>query len=115
MSQSNTQKTKRTPDDQWIIEEMEKTKREVTNSFEKYRLNEAAQEIYDFIWHKFADIYLEEAKRRRAEAQKTLEAVLKDSLKMLHPLMPFVTEKIWQEGKDRFGSDSLIAAPWPKT
>ena len=81
---------------------------------DKYRLSEAAEEIYDFIWKRFANDYLEKTKDRREEAQKTLELVLQESLKLLHPFMPFVTEAIWQEGKERFDSPMLIIASWPK-
>jgi valyl-tRNA synthetase len=105
---------KRNNDDLWINKELKSCITKVSKSLDKYRLNEAAEEIYDFIWHKFADVYLEKAKGRRQEAQKTLEFVLQESLKLLHPFLPFVSEAIWQEGKDRFDSPILISAPWPK-
>ena len=105
---------KRNKDDNWIVKELKTTIRKVTRSLNGYRLNEAAEEIYDFIWHKFADVYIEKTKSRREDSQKTLELVLAQSLKLLHPFMPFVTEKIWQEGKDRFDSPNLISANWPK-
>ena len=106
-------RVKRNADDNLIVKELKATARSVSRLLDKYRLNEAANEIYDFIWHKFADVYLEKTKQRRPEAQKTLEYVLQESLKLLHPFMPFVTEKIWQEGIDRFDSPILISAPWP--
>jgi len=105
---------KRNKDDVQIINDLKKTVRKVTQLMNKYRLNEAAEEIYTFIWKRFASDYLEKTKPRREEAQKTLELVLRDSLKLLHPFMPFVTEVIWQEGKERFDSPTLITAPWPK-
>lgn len=105
---------KRNEDDNWIVKEIKITEKKVGRLLDKYRLNEAAEEIYDFVWHKFADIYLEKTKKRRVGAQKTLEFVLQESLKLLHPFMPFVTEKIWQEGKERFDSPTLISASWPK-
>ena len=52
------------------------TTKKVTKALNKYRLNEAAEEIYDFIWHKFADVYIEKAKSRRQEAQGVLEHVV---------------------------------------
>ena len=106
---------KRNEDDAQIVKDLRKTTRKVTQLMNKHRLNEAAEEIYTFIWKRFASDYLEKTKRRREESQKTLELVLQDSLKLLHPFMPFVTEVIWQEGKERFDSPILIAAPWPKT
>ena len=108
-------KAKRNEDDLEIIKHLKFTSKRVTKLLEKYRLNEAAEELYDFIWHKFADVYIEKTKGRREEAQKTLELVLQESLKLLHPFMPFVTEVIWQEGKERFDSPTLISAPWPKS
>jgi valyl-tRNA synthetase len=107
-------RAKRSKDDEWILKELKGVSAKVTKALDKYRLSEAAEEIYDFVWHKFADVYLEKTKTRRSEAQKTLEFILETCLKLLHPFMPFVTETIWQEGKDRFDSPTLISAPWPK-
>ncbi|MFC1626045.1 valine--tRNA ligase, partial [Patescibacteria group bacterium] len=99
------------PDDKWILSELNKTNIKVTKSLDEFRLNEAAEEIYDFIWHKFADVYIESTKTRRDEAQPTLLTVLNTSLKLLHPFMPFVTETIWQEAKNE---KLLINESWPK-
>ena len=117
LAESTAQKQKgksRNEDDKLIIKELKITTRKVTKLLGKYRLNEAAEEVYDFIWHKFADIYIEKAKQRRPLAQKTLDYVLQQSLKLLHPFMPYVTEVIWQVGKERFDSPLLISAVWPK-
>jgi valyl-tRNA synthetase len=100
-------------DDKNILKQLTQTSKKVTKLIEKYRLNEAAEELYDFFWNKFANDYLEKTKDRRDASQKTLEYVLQQSLKLLHPFMPFVTEKIWQEGKDRFDNPMLINALWP--
>jgi len=110
----NSGKKRNNEKDKQIVKELGSTVQKVTMFLDKYRLNEAAEEVYDFVWHKFAAIYLESTKTRRIEAQKTLEYVLQESLKLLHPFMPFVTEVIWQEGKSRFDSPTLITAPWPK-
>ena len=113
-SEPKGKRFKRNSDDILILKELKNTVRLVTKAYNKHRLNEAAEEIYGFIWNKFASSYLEKSKSRRKEAQKTLEIVLAQSLKLLHPLMPFVTETIWQEGKDRFDSPTLISSSWPK-
>jgi len=113
-SSPSGKRAKRNPDDELIIKELKKTQRRVSSLLDKFRLNEAAKELYDFVWHSLADVYLEKTKARRAEAQKTLEHVLRESLILLHPFMPFVTEAIWQEGKERFNSASLISASWPR-
>ena len=102
-------------EDKKIIKELKITTKRVTRLFDKYRLNEAAEELYDFFWNRFANDYLEKTKTRRSEAQKILEYVLQENLKLLHPLMPFVTEVIWQKGKERFDSSFLISATWPKS
>lgn len=113
-SEPKGKRLKRNSDDILILKELKNTIRLVTRAYNKHRLNEAAEEIYGFIWNKFASSYLEKSKSRRKEAQKTLETVLAQSLKLLHPLMPFVTETIWQEGKNRFDSPTLISSSWPK-
>ena len=101
-------------DDKEIVAELKSTKRRVTRLLENYRLNEAAEELYDFFWNRFANNYLEKSKSRRGEAQKILDYVLQESLKLIHPFMPFITEVVWQEGKERFDSSHLISAGWPK-
>jgi valyl-tRNA synthetase len=98
-------------DDGLILSELKQTIKNVSKDLDKFRLNEAAQEVYDFVWHKFADIYIEKTKDRREEAQPTLEKVLTDSVKLLHPFMPFVTEQIWHEMGNK---DLLISSSWPK-
>ena len=98
-------------DDGLILSELKQTIKNVSKDLDKFRLNEAAQEVYDFVWHKFADIYIEKTKDRREEAQPTLEKVLTDSVKLLHPFMPFVTEHIWHEMGNK---DLLISSSWPK-
>jgi len=91
------------------IKEMVKS---TTKNIEGYKFGVASENLYQFIWHEFADKYLEEFKQGNVSS-----AVLKNSfeilLKLLHPFMPFVTEEIW--GKVFLGNHSqLIIAPWPK-
>ena len=101
-------------DDKWIIKELNKTINKATSLIEKYKLSEASYEIYDFVWHKFADVYLEKVKDRKDEAFKTLSFVLKKSLQLLHPFMPFLTEEIWQIGFFKKEKVLLINSSWPK-
>ncbi|MBI2103802.1 valine--tRNA ligase [Candidatus Woesebacteria bacterium] len=105
-------------DDRKILAELKTTIKKVTKALDKYRLNEAAEILYDFFWNKFANEYLESTKDRRAAAQPILEFVLQQSLKLLHPFMPFVTETVWSFGmtqdKQRFDAPLLITASWPK-
>ncbi len=101
------------PDDKWILKELDKTTRRVTNFIEKYRFDLAAKEIYQFFWHKFCDKYIEMSKKRREEALPVLLKVLKTSLILLHPFIPFITEEIYQKlpVKDK---KSLMIEEWPK-
>lgn len=98
-------------DDKYILLELNKTIKKVTSLMEKYRLSEAVYQIYEFVWHKFADIYIEKVKTRREEAQPVLLYVLEESLKLLHPFMPFITEAIWEKLNK---TKPLIVFKWPK-
>jgi valyl-tRNA synthetase len=107
-----------TKEDRWILSELEKTVKSVTKSLETYRFHHAAESIYEFFWHKFCDKCIEDTKvriRKGAEsklaAQYTLDVVLKTSLKLLHPFMPFVTEAIWTGLEEK---EPLIISEWPK-
>jgi valyl-tRNA synthetase len=114
LSNRSSKRSAKNIDDEWILNELKSTIKKTTRDLDKYRLNEATEEIYDFVWHKFADVYLEKTKNRREEAQPILEKVLIDSLKLLHPFMPFVTEQIWSLGFARDKHDLLITSEWPK-
>ncbi len=96
-------------DDQWILEELRKTTEIVNEGLSTFRFNQSAEEIYEFIWHKLADVYLEKIKTRKNESLPTLIQVLKTSLKLLHPFMPFVTEAAYAE----IGEGLLINEDWP--
>jgi valyl-tRNA synthetase len=106
-------------DDKWILSELDKLIVSTSDNFDRYRLGQAAEEIYNFVWHKFADIYIEKVKNRKNEASPTLRRTLRDCLKLLHPFMPFVTEALWQELKSFKCLDqgttekTLIMAKWP--
>ncbi len=92
--------------DQWILSRWQQVKQEYTNHFVGYRFDLAAQTIYDFIWNEYCDWYLELSKpylnnsnTENSETQsvrKTLKLVLSEVLQVLHPVMPFITEEIWQ-------------------
>ena len=111
--EKKSKKGERNQDDREIREKLKKTTKKTTRLLEKYKLNEAAETVYSFLWNDFANDYLEKTKSRRQEAQPTLEYILQESLKLIHPFMPFVTEVIWQQEKERFDSPTLISASWP--
>lgn len=103
-------------DREYIAKFREKAK-DISKNIEDAKLNLAAEAIYDFFWHDYCDIYIERAKTRINEdqdknsAQYTLNLILRDSLKLLHPFMPFLTEAIWENlGEER----PLIITQWPK-
>ncbi len=82
--------------DKLILEKLKKTTDSVNKNIEQYKFGQALREIYDFFWHDFCDIYIEESKKNGPEQNKeTLFFVLAQSLKLLHPFMPFITEEIW--------------------
>lgn len=99
-------------DDKWILKELDKTSKTVTKNIENYRFDLAAEEIYQFFWHTFCDKYIEMSKKHRVEAQPTLLHVLKTSLILLHPFMPFITEEIYQKMPKH--DEALIIEKWPR-
>ena len=108
--------------DKWILEEYNKTVTNITNNLDKFELGEAASAVYDFIWNTYCDWYIELAKPRlynkeggcdRQTAQYLLVSILRHMMELLHPLMPFVTEHIWQHLPHE--GESIMVAPWPST
>ena len=91
-----------TNEDKKILGKLEQTKNSVNKDINGYNFGQALHTLYDFIWHDFADVYLEESKKQlttddqRQTTQKILYHSLLEILKMLHPFMPFVTEEIYQ-------------------
>ena len=105
--------------DKWILSKLNSLSGEVCENIEKYELGIAAQKIYDFIWDSFCDWYIEFSKPRlnsggddAIAAQQVLLYVLTETLKLLHPFMPFITEEIWQ-ALPHDGS-ALIIEPYPE-
>jgi valyl-tRNA synthetase len=93
-----------------LREEFEKLAQEITEDMDNFRFHLASEKIYHYIWHRFADEIIEESKIN-SETKSSLMYILENSLKLLHPFMPFVTEEIWQTlGK----SNLLIVETWPK-
>ncbi|MCQ9206965.1 MAG: valine--tRNA ligase [Omnitrophica bacterium] len=101
--------------DRWILSRFYQASEDFAKSLESYRINDAANRIYEFIWHEFCDWYLEMAKLTMDEAhtQVTLYKVLEKSLRVLHPVMPFITEDIWQRLPREHGTDSIMISKWP--
>jgi valyl-tRNA synthetase len=93
-----------------------KTTTELINKeLENFEFGPAAHTIYDFFWHDFCDIYIEENKKYdNNESKKVLYYALKESLKLLHPFIPFITEEIYQNLPQNNKFKSLMVEDWPK-
>jgi valyl-tRNA synthetase (EC 6.1.1.9) len=106
--------------DRWIISKYNRLVEEVTDNLEKFELGIAVQKLYDFIWSEFCDWYIELTKPRlysqddteRETALYTLTYILSNTLKLLHPFMPFITEEIWQHLPHE--GESIMISPWPE-
>lgn len=96
--------------DQEILDSLKRTIGKVTESIDSFRFHDGAEVIYEFVWHEFADKYIENTKDRRGEAQPCLEYVYETCLKLLHPFMPFITEEIYQRFQP---AKNLIVEKWP--
>lgn len=102
-------------EDKKIIEEAVFLSKNVTKYIEDLKFKFAGEAIYEFIWEKLANTYLEKIKDRNdAQSLATLNQVFLTSLKLLHPFMPFITETVWQELKPENESDMIIVSSWPK-
>ena len=105
--------------DKWILDRLRNVIQEVSKNLEEFELGLAVGKIYDFIWNEFCDWYIEMAKPRlydsskddKKRAQSILTYVLTDALKLLHPIMPFVTEAVWRNIPGSEGS--IMFAQWP--
>ncbi|PIR45061.1 MAG: valine--tRNA ligase [Candidatus Vogelbacteria bacterium CG10_big_fil_rev_8_21_14_0_10_51_16] len=121
-----------TPGDEAILKNLRAAVESITAHMDNNRFYLAAEEIYHYIWHEFADKIIEEMKPRlregdsaspggsaedrvdnRQSAQYTLRVILETSVKLLHPFMPFVTEEIWQILRE--GKSLLMVEPWPQS
>ncbi|MDO8655115.1 MAG: valine--tRNA ligase [bacterium] len=112
-------KTELSPDDKNILEDFAEVAKQATVSLEAFRLSEAADALYHYLWHTFADKVLEESKSvlqnpsTKTSRQYVLLSVLADSLKLLHPFVPFVTEEIYQMLPLSEKKESLMIEQWP--
>lgn len=107
--------------DKWILTRLQKEIKEVTEHLENYRFSDYAKSIYNFFWSEFCDWYIELSKPRlspnedpesRLITQTILWKFLKENLQLLHPVMPFITEEIWQKLPSTKGS--IIISKWPE-
>ncbi|HFC3407206.1 TPA: valine--tRNA ligase [Neisseria gonorrhoeae] len=112
--------------DMWIIGRLNQTIEQVTQAYETYRFDLAAETLYSFVWNDYCDWYLELAKvqlqtgcaSRQRATRHTLLRVLEAALRLLHPIIPFITEELWQTVTpmcDAKTADSIMLARFPET
>jgi valyl-tRNA synthetase len=104
--------------DRWILSRAQATIREATASYEQFRLDEAAKRCFAFAWNELADWYLESVKPRlvgsSAETPRAVLAYCLDvALRLLHPVVPFITEELWQKLPGRKADELIAVAEWP--
>jgi valyl-tRNA synthetase len=106
-----------TLEDRWMVSELHRTAETVNKAFENHRYHEVAEQLWHFFWHDFCDWYLEIKKLRLAESSgmtndwRNLLTVFSSALRLLHPMMPFITEELWH----RLGQTSSISVqPYPQ-
>ena len=111
--------------EQWIVSRLQKAEQVVQTAFATYRLDLAAQAIYEFIWNEYCDWYVELTKpvlndenvsvERKAEVRRVLLSVMEASLRLAHPLMPYLTEEIWQTlaPKLNISGETIMLAQYP--
>lgn len=102
--------------DRWILGRLEEVRAEVDSAFEDYEFGRACESLYHFAWDEFCDWYVELAKTQLGQGlthtTAVLAAVLDTLLRLLHPVIPFVTETLWQQ---LTGAESLVIADWPES
>ncbi|HOJ49781.1 MAG TPA: valine--tRNA ligase [Spirochaetota bacterium] len=101
--------------DKWILKELSELINRCNSNLEKYRFNELTNDIYHFIWDNFCDWYIEvsKTKENKNEAVSLLLYILEILLRVLHPIMPFITEEIWQKLPNKTGK-TIVLSQYPK-
>lgn len=120
LSVENVDKNSLLPEDMWILNKLSNTTKSVSENIDKFEIGVAIQEIYDFIWFDLCDQYIEMIKPRLYETENSsyqnavwvLNYVLKASVKLLHPYMPFITEEIY--GYLKHEDETIMTSKWPK-
>lgn len=105
--------------DKWILDKLNKTAKEVNENIKDFRIGEVAHVLYDFFWNSYCDWYVEIAKIQlqdaelKANTQRVLRYVLDMALRMLHPIMPHITERVWQLIPKSTNTKAIIVADFP--
>jgi valyl-tRNA synthetase len=118
----NIEQSLLTEKDAEILAKHKEIKTLTTKKLDEYKYSQAGEELYDYFWHQFCDQYIETAKtqleddRTAKNTKKVLIKVLTETLQMLHPFVPFVTEAVWQELRNIYPrlDESIMISKWPK-
>ncbi len=111
---SNKSPAGKTSADKKILSQLKKTIKSVDKDIDFFSFGKACHTLYDFFWHDFCDVYIEESKKQNdANTQKILSFVLMNSLKLLHPFMPFITEEIYQQLPIKNKKECIMIEDWP--
>ena len=114
--------------DRWIIARLQQTEQQVTRALEEFRFDHASQALYEFIWNEYCDWYLELSKpvlwddnasiEAKRGTRRTLVRALETILRLIHPMMPFISEEIWQRIAPHAGKpvegESIMSQAWPQ-
>jgi valyl-tRNA synthetase len=108
-------------DDAHLLARLQQAIEQCTDNLDKFRFNDAAQTLYEFVWHQYCDWYVEYAKDtlygqdapRRAQVLRIMHYVFSNALRLLHPFMPFVTEELWHAMGYGGETDSIMRSRWP--
>ena len=106
--------------DKWILDKLNNTAQNINNNINEYRIGETAHELYDFFWNSYCDWYVEIAKIQlqdsslKLNTQRVLRYVLDMALRMLHPIMPHITEHVWQLIPKKSEFKAIIVADYPQ-
>jgi valyl-tRNA synthetase len=113
----SVKRTSLTLADRWILSRAQATIREATASLEQFRLDEAAKRCFEFVWNELADWYVEAVKPRLDDpaAKAVLAHCFDTALRLLHPVVPFITEELWQKLPGRKADDLIAVTDWPTT
>ncbi len=106
--------------DKWILSTFKKITDETDKYYNEFEFNFVVEKLYEFVWNEFCDWYIEMTKLTKKESQPTLIYILNGVLKLLHPIIPFITEEIWQQLKthplfDDIEKTSIMLSAWPET